>query len=137
MGYFVNSSDEAEAAFYGAFSNLDLDLMRATWLFSNDIYCIHPGGPAQSGFDTVMNNWAYIFSNSQPPEIDYQIQKIVRQDGIAIHFVEEKVGTGSDAALVLATNVYIQTEQGWRLYSHHASVPPKPPQTPPSTAPIH
>jgi len=137
MSYFVNSSDEAETSFYGAFSNLDMDLMRATWLFSDDIYCIHPGGPLQSGFDKVMSNWAFIFKDSRPPEINYALRRVVRQDNIAIHFVEEQIGSGPEKATVLATNVYINTDQGWRLFSHHASVPPEQSQKVPESAPIH
>jgi hypothetical protein len=124
MPYFVNSPDEAETAFYSAFSNLDMDLMRATWLDSEEIYCIHPGGPAQTGTLTVLNHWAYIFQSSRPPELEYKVL-CRRQDGnLAMHLVEEILGSGSEAARVLATNTYIRDDNGWRILSHHASLPP-------------
>lgn len=124
MPYFINSPDEAETAFYSAFSNLDMDLMRATWLDSPNIYCIHPGGPAQTGTKSVLNHWAYIFQNSRPPEIDYRVLSHRQDENLAIHLIEETLGSGPDAARVLATNIYIRDEDGWRILSHHASLPP-------------
>lgn len=138
MAYFTNSPDEAESSFYAAFGNLDLDLMRATWHFSDEIFCIHPGGPAQTGLDTILNHWAYVFKDANPPEINYRVLNATRQDGIAVHLVEETIGTGSQAAIVLATNLYILTAEGWRLFGHHASLPPEQAVVPSSAiGPMH
>jgi hypothetical protein len=129
VGYFEASSDEAEISFYAAFENLDLDLMRATWLQSDDSYCIHPGGPVHKGFDTVLEHWSHILTGNQPPQITYKlISKMIQRD-VAIHLVEEIISTtpGEDlkeGVTVIATNTYIKTPEGWRLFSHHASLPP-------------
>ena len=124
MAYFENSSAEAESAFYAAFEHLDLDLMKATWHQSDDVFCIHPGGPIQSGYERVLKHWAFILENSEPAEIDYKLVKVFEQDSLAIHLVEETIGSGDQAVTVLVTNTYIKTREGWRLLSHHASLPP-------------
>ena len=122
MGYFEHSSDEAESAFYSAFENLDLDLMKATWHQADNVYCIHPGGPAQTGYEAVLKHWAYILGGSQPTKIEYKVTAVEKHEKFAIHLVEETIG--SDDIVVIATNTYINTDNGWRLYSHHASLPP-------------
>lgn len=122
MGYFENSSDEAESSFYSAFENFDLDLMKATWYRADDVYCIHPGGPAQTGYDAVLKHWSYVLGDNQPTKIDYKVISVRNNDQYAIHLVEETIG--SEQVVVIATNTYIRTDNGWRLYSHHASLPP-------------
>jgi hypothetical protein len=49
----------------------------------------------------------------------------LQSDGTAIHHVLERIHIATDEgardAWVLATNVYVHTEQGWRMVLHHAS----------------
>jgi len=129
MAYFENSPDEAESSFYSAFENLDLELMKATWHQADNVYCIHPGGPAQTGYDTVLKHWSYILSGSAPTRIDYKVVTAQKNDMYAIHLVEETLGSGEDKVVVIATNTYINTSNGWRLLAHHASLPPAENQT--------
>ena len=124
MGYFENSPDEAESSFYSAFENLDLELMKATWHDADNVYCIHPGGPVQTGYDTVLKHWSYILAGSAPTRIDYKVVSAEQNQAYAIHTVEESLGSGDDKVVVIATNIYINTNNGWRLFAHHASMPP-------------
>ena len=124
MSYFKKSADEAESAFYAAFENLDLELMRSTWLNSDQVYCIHPNGPIQEGLDVVMQQWAFIFQGAEKPEINYKVLQRQQFNDSAIHLIEETIGTGESAALILVTNIYKNTPEGWRLFAHHASLPP-------------
>lgn len=135
MGYFEKSPDEAETAFYAAFEHVDLDLMRAAWYNSDDAYCIHPGGPAHAGYETVLKHWAYIFRGSKPAHITYKRLHAFKRDDLAIHLVEESIGGSGDKTIVIATNTYIRTSQGWRILSHHASLPPSA-ETQPKQAPV-
>ncbi len=96
--------------------------MKATWYRDNDVYCIHPGGPAKTGYDAVLNHWAYILGDNQPTKIDYKVISVKKNDQFATHLVEEIIG--SEQVVVIATNTYIRTSNGWRLYSHHASLSP-------------
>lgn len=136
MSYFVNSSDEAETAFYGAFENIDWDLMKATWHQSDETFCIHPGGPILRGYETVIQQWKYILQGSRPTPINYKLISSTKQENLAIHLVEEHIGPESDASLVLATNTYIKSSEGWRMFSHHASLPP-PKSVPKQSTVVH
>lgn len=135
MGYFEHSPDEAESSFYSAFENLDLDLMQATWHRGLEIYCVHPGGPALTGYEQVLKNWSYILGGGQTMKIDYKVISAEITDKFAIHLVEETVG--GEQVKVLATNTYIKTENGWRMFSHHASMPPEDKITSPEGKAIH
>ena len=115
MAYFTNSPDEAESAFYAAFTHLDLELMRSVWYPDDSIFCIHPGGPAQTGYESVLKHWAFILDDVQPPKLNYQVIRKIQHETMATHQVEESVSSGADTVTVLATNSNINTEQGWRL----------------------
>jgi len=100
--------------------------MKSVWHPHESIFCIHSGGPIQTGYDSVIKQWAFILDGSTPPEMNYQVISKTQHETMATtHLVEETIGTGNDAASVIATNVYINTSQGWRLLSHHASLPPE------------
>jgi hypothetical protein len=124
VSYFTNSAAEAESAFYSAFEHLDIELMRAIWMKTDEIFCIHPGGPIQTGYDTVLKQWSFILKDNQPPEINYKVISTNKSETSSIHLVEETIGSDDNQVTILATNTYIRTEDGWRLFSHHASLPP-------------
>ena len=124
MSYFTHSADEAESAFYAAFEHLDIQLMESVWLDADDAYCIHPGGPVQEGFETVLKQWRFILQDASPPEMSYRVVQKSVNGNLAVHLVEEHIGAADQATLVLATNIYKNTAEGWRLMAHHASLPP-------------
>ncbi len=116
----------AEAAFYAAFRNLDLDQMKAVWIESVSASCIHPGGGLLQGTDAVLASWAEIFRDSAPPRIAHRLIQASTDERLAVHTVEEDVqsGGGQRQAMVLATNVYGYVEgKGWGILAHHASLP--------------
>lgn len=137
MSYFTNSAEEAESAFYSAFEHLDIELMRAIWMQTDDIFCIHPGGPIQTGYETVLKQWSFILKENQPPEINYKVISTKKNEKSSIHLVEETLGSEEDKVTILATNTYIKTDEGWRLFSHHASLPPPPQKTAPKKKVVH
>jgi hypothetical protein len=59
--------------------------------------------------------------------IDIMVHHVRRleQAHMAVHHVTEVVRAetpeGLQTAFVMATNVYVRTEQGWRMVAHHAS----------------
>ena len=59
------SSQEAEAAFYDAFSRNDLEAMMAVWADDDEVYCVHPGAPRISGVEQVRESWRRVFSSGQ------------------------------------------------------------------------
>lgn len=137
MGYFENSVQEAESAFYSAFEHLDVDLMKATWLNSDEAFCIHPGGPAHSGYETVVRHWSYVLGGSVPTPVSYRIIQAIEKENFATHLVQEMVGPEGDQVVILATNNYVRSSEGWRMLSHHASLPPMASADRPQDSAVH
>ena len=122
----MDTPDQVEAAFYTAFSSLDIGGMRALWHDADAATCIHPGGEPLFGIEAVMTSWRDIFSGAAPPTIEYRLIQRHASGELAVHTVEERIGRAgghSDVNRVIATNVYLHTAAGWRLLSHHASLP--------------
>ena len=116
-----------EAAFYAAFGSLDGDAMHEIWWLSEEIFCVHPGGPLLRGVDAVVGSWLQIFASADPPQLEYRLLSSRQDTELAVHVVEERIRPSGDktvkSALVIATNVYIAVADGWRMLSHHASLP--------------
>jgi uncharacterized protein (TIGR02246 family) len=122
----MSTPQAAESAFYAAFSACDYKAMEAVWA-DDGVVCIHPGSSALLGRDAVMRSWSNMLLNAEPPNIRINVISRTAGNGLAVHVVEEHISSGyGDAAsvsMVLATNVYRQEDDGWRLLEHHASVP--------------
>jgi ketosteroid isomerase-like protein len=118
--------EEVEAAFYEAFENLDIDLMDQVWGEEPETACVHPGGDLLRGKPAVLQSWSEIFSSASRPSLVYRTLQVLGEGPLAVHLVEEMIRPGSEepkASRVLATNVYRRGRGGWRLISHHASLP--------------
>ena len=128
--------EHAEDAFYTAFAKLDIVQMREVWSDADNISCIHPGGTLLLGRDAVLKSWAEIFHAHQPPKVSHRLIKTSRDHNLAVHIVEERVQSGDNdrQALVLATNIYTRTDNGWHMSAHHASLPLVEKEPPP---PLH
>ena len=115
----------AEQAFYAAFRELDEQSMQSVWVDSGDASCIHPGGALLRGTDEILRSWREIFDEASPPRIEHRLIQASSDARLAVHTVEEKVrsGEGGRRAVILATNIYIFIEGGWRMLAHHASLP--------------
>ncbi len=127
-----NSADEAEAAFYAAFSSADLETMSAVWADSAQAVCIHPMSAPLYGHAAIIESWSGIL-NKGGGRITHQTLYRRSEGGLAIHGIEERLmlPQGMEARMH-ATHVYARDpEQGWKLLVHHAS----PLQTAPKKAP--
>lgn len=121
------SPQDAENAFYEALEKADLEAMMAVWAEDEEIVCIHPQGARLTGYDAVRESWRQIFSSG--PRLKFQIsaQHRFQHLMLAVHVVQENVtvrGEVQRPSAVAATNVYLQTDQGWRMILHHASTAP-------------
>ena len=118
---------EAEAAFYKAFTNTDIERMAGVWADGIRILCIHPGGDLLRGKTAVIRSWMEVFANSDPPVIEYRLVGNFEAEGLAVHLVEELIrprGKRTETPTrVMATNVFIREGQSWKLAEHHASLP--------------
>ena len=125
------SPDDIEHAFYEALHNADIEQLMACWAEEDDIVCVHPGGPRIIGPGTIRSAFEAMFANgtiAARPEHICKVESLTS----AMHNVIERVALlttdGTQEAVVVATNVYQRTAQGWRMVAHHAS---------PGTAPTH
>ncbi|HXF67972.1 MAG TPA: nuclear transport factor 2 family protein [Burkholderiales bacterium] len=120
---------DAEAAFYEAFTRCDLDAMMAVWADDDDIYCVHPNAPRVCGVERVRESWRQIFASGQRLTFQLREQHYVQGMMLSVHSVYENItiaGERESRRPVIATNVYIRTERGWRMVAHHASPSPAP-----------
>ena len=118
---------EAEAAFYEAFEKADLEAMMAVWADDDDIMCVHPGGIRLSGMAQVREAWRQIFAGGQMLRFRLRHQQFVNGMTLAVHSAYEQVSVAGEAQArnpVIATNIYMRTENGWRMVVHHASPAP-------------
>ena len=118
------SPDDTEAQFYEALQQGHLDALMAVWADDDEIVCVHPGGPRVVGPAAIRASFEAIFSNGAIPVTPQQVHRLHTISAAVHHLVEQvtvQTNEGQRSAWVLATNVYLKTERGWRLVVHHAS----------------
>jgi len=118
---------DAEAAFYEAFMKQDLEAMMAVWADEDEVYCIHPSGARVAGVAQVRESWRQIFASAQNLRFQVREQHLLQAMMVAVHSVYEHIAVGGEArarGCVLATNIYMRTDRGWRMMVHHASPAP-------------
>jgi len=123
---FANPQD-AESAFYEALTKADLDAMMAVWADDDDIYCVHPNGARVSGVESVRESWRQIFSSGQTLRFQLRESQVVQGMMLSVHSVYEHIMIAGEARArnpMIATNVFLRTERGWRMVAHHASPAP-------------
>ena len=131
------SPQDAEAAFYEAFMKRDLDAMMAVWADDDEVYCVHPRGPRITGVAQVRDSWRQIFSSGQNVRFEVREQHLLQAMMVSIHSVYEQItiaGEERTRASVIATNIYMRTDRGWRMMVHHASPAPAVEQVEPRRA---
>jgi uncharacterized protein (TIGR02246 family) len=118
---------DAEAAFYEAFEKGDLDAMMGVWADDDDIVCVHPGGPRLAGVEEVREAWRQIFAGNQTLRFRLRQQQTLNGMTLVVHSVYEQITVANEARArqpVIATNIYMRSENGWRMVVHHASPAP-------------
>jgi len=99
----------------------------AAWADDDDIYCVHPNGARLSGVEHVRESWRQIFASGQTLRFQLREQMQVQGMMLSVHSVYEYItvaGEPRPRGPVIATNVYLRTERGWRMVVHHASPAP-------------
>ena len=119
------SPEECETAFYEAFAAGDLDRLMAVWVPDDTIICIHPGSVRLVGQAEVREAWRQILAGNNRLRFRIIGRESVQQPHLAVHSVYERIAvegqTGEEPTPLAATNVYRLTDDGWRLWLHHAS----------------
>jgi ketosteroid isomerase-like protein len=116
---------EANARFYRAFEQLDLDAMDAVWAHGEHVKCVHPGWPLLSGWSAVRDSWRAIFDNTAEMRFTISDVSVVASGASGwvtcteniLSEVRERIAVTT----ILATNLFERQADGWRMIHHHAS----------------
>ncbi len=84
------TADEAEAAFYAAFSSADIETMKQVWAESPHAVCIHPMSAPLYGHAAIVESWAAILAKGGG-KIAHQTLYRRREGNLAIHGIEERL----------------------------------------------
>jgi uncharacterized protein (TIGR02246 family) len=118
------SPDDIEQQFYDALQAGDIERLMAVWSDDEDISCVHPGGPRVVGAAAIRAAFESIFSNAAVNARPEKVRRL-QTNACAVHSVLEHIqvmtAEGPQSGWVIATNVYVQGTQGWRMVAHHAS----------------
>ncbi|MFI1109550.1 MULTISPECIES: nuclear transport factor 2 family protein [Streptomyces] len=98
-----------------------------------EVSCVHPGWPLLTGRGEVLRSYALIMANTEYIQFFLtDVQVSVLADTALVTCTENILSGGPAPAegedpgpllgqLVVATNVFRRTAEGWKLWSHHAS----------------
>lgn len=121
----------ANDQFYLAFNNSDYDLMEALWARRSPVICIHPGWPALTDLESVLESWGRILAGPESPQISHDNAQVFDYGQYACVVCYESVG---DNRLV-ATNAFVEEDGEIRMVLHQAGgcadAPPPEPQVEP------
>jgi ketosteroid isomerase-like protein len=120
----IEQVKRANERFYRAFESLDSARMAAMWVQAERAKCVHPGWSLLSGWEAIRQSWEAIFANTE--YMRFVITEVVVHlyGNVAWVTCMENLSDAPDTlqmAHILATNVYEQTTDGWRIVHHHAS----------------
>ncbi|GAA1746806.1 nuclear transport factor 2 family protein [Nonomuraea wenchangensis] len=117
--------------FYTAIEGGDLDKMTEIWAedtADDQVSCVHPGWALLTGRSEVLRSWALIMANTTYIQfVLTDVNTTVLGDVAVLTCVENILTAGDEgeasfaAGKVVASNVYLRTSQGWRLWMHHGS----------------
>jgi hypothetical protein len=105
----MTDSDAVLAAnleFYRAFGARDLAAMGALWARRAPVGCIHPGWPALSERDAVMESWQSILSNPDAPRIACYDEEVLLYGETALVLCEEEL----DGGTLVASNLFVRED---------------------------
>lgn len=130
----IEAVEQANTAFYEAMERGDYDTLAGLWLPGEDltISCVHPGWPVLTGRGEVLRSYALIMANTEYIQFFLTDVGISMTEDTALVTCTENILSGGPAEdgnalgplvgqLVVATNVFRRTSEGWKLWSHHGS----------------
>lgn len=118
------SPDDIETQFYEALQSADLTKLMAVWSDDDEIVCVLPGGPRVVGARAIRASFEAVLANGGIPVTLERVRRVSHPHAAVHHLlvrVDVATDEGTQTAWVIATNVYLKTDQGWRLVAHHAS----------------
>ncbi len=127
--------ERANQAFYDAVENGDYPGLESVVLdgpLAASVSVVHPGWPVLRGRDEVLRSYALIMANTDYMQFFLTDVEIAVAGDTAVVTCSENILSGGPAqpdgsagdlvgGLVVATNVFRRTSEGWRLWAHHGS----------------
>jgi ketosteroid isomerase-like protein len=111
----------ANQAFYDAHEARDLDAMAAVWEHADRVVCVHPGWPILRGWEAVEDSWLRIFGGPGRNQFIVTNDIVTVAGDTAWVTLDENLVADGATGTVAATNVFVRTDDGWRLTLHHGS----------------
>jgi len=122
---------QANQSFYRAFETLKIEAMENVWAKDAEIQCGHPGWRILRGWGPVMESWQRIFENT--PSIQFTLTDVKIEVRGELAWVTQYENLASSiegqtlSAVILTTNMFQKTADGWRMILHHGSSLSQPP----------
>ena len=122
----VEAVHAANREFYAALETRDLDAMGELWEHSDRVVVTHPGWPMLRGWAKVAGSWDAIFRNTGFIQFVLTDEQVTVEGDTAWVTLDENIlqsGGGEELSGSRATalNVYVRSDDGWRMVVHHAS----------------
>ncbi|MCP9957948.1 MULTISPECIES: nuclear transport factor 2 family protein [Streptomyces] len=124
----------ANTAFYEAVEQGDFEAVADLWLDDRygEVSCVHPGWPVLSGRGEVLRSYALIMANTEYIQFFLTDVRVSVAADTAVVTCTENILSGGPAEdgaelgplvgqLVVATNLFRRTPDGWKVWSHHGS----------------
>ena len=105
------SPEDAEAQFYEALRDGDLERLMAVWADDEEIVCVHPGGTRITGVHAIRASFEAIFANGTLAVHPEHVQALHAM-GCAVHSVLERL----DLDRVRFIGYAFQIEMKYRAY---------------------
>lgn len=84
------------------------------------------------GIEQVRESWRRVFASGQTLRFQLRSRHAIQGMMVAVHSVYEQISIAGQAPPrnpMLATNIYLRTDRGWRMVAHHAAPAPAPQPT--------
>ena len=114
----------ANEAFYLAFSEKSVGAMDRLWATTSPTLCIHPGWPALTEREEIIEKWAMILNNPAQPGIDFYNATAHSVSDVVYVTCYEELGD----TVCVATNGFIEEDDEYVMFHHHAGPCASPPR---------
>ncbi len=112
----------ANAAYYRAFEDGDLDAMSALWERSGRSACTHPGWATLRGWGPIAASFAALFQGGSGLQFVLTREHPVVVGDAGWMNVDENLLGDQGGVTVATLNVFVRDAGAWRLVNHHGSV---------------
>ena len=115
----------ANAVFYDALDNLDLDRMDAVLATEEPVCVVHPGWPLVSGREAVLASWERSFDNAGMMQFTGADAEAHIEGDFAWVICTERLTSVQGGliveGIVQTTNMFRREGGAWRMTHHHGS----------------